>query len=193
MKTIGEVVDDPGTAERDMVVEADYGSLGTLRMFGQPIKLSATPATTGTAPRTTSPNTPTDVLTALAGYDADRIARAAGGGGAAVSVSAHRSARRRVPPRGTAARSRRSSRNGSWATRSPPAWEGVYFPFAVPFADLRPDGTPARDGVLPEIDLPRRMYAGESTEFFSPLRSATWSSRAPRSAASSRSTARADR
>jgi 3-methylfumaryl-CoA hydratase len=51
----------------------------------------------------------------------------------------------------------------------PPAWEGVYFPFAVPLAELRPDGTPARDGVLPEIDLPRRMYAGEDTEFFAPL------------------------
>lgn len=51
----------------------------------------------------------------------------------------------------------------------PPAWEGVYFPFAVPLADLRPDGTPARDGVIPEIDLPRRMYAGETTEFLRPL------------------------
>lgn len=47
----------------------------------------------------------------------------------------------------------------------PPAWEGVFFPFAAPLADLRPDGTPARDGVIPEIDLPRRMYAGETTEF----------------------------
>lgn len=51
----------------------------------------------------------------------------------------------------------------------PPAWEGVYFPFAVPVADLRPDGTPARDGVVPEIDLPRRMYAGEDTTFVRPI------------------------
>lgn len=51
----------------------------------------------------------------------------------------------------------------------PPGWEGVYFPFAVPLADLRPDGTPARDGVVPETDLPRRMYAGEDTEFLAPL------------------------
>src|SRR5690606_31681515 len=51
----------------------------------------------------------------------------------------------------------------------PPGWEGVYFPFAVPLADLRPDGTPARDGVVPETDLPRRMYAGETTEFLRPL------------------------
>jgi len=52
----------------------------------------------------------------------------------------------------------------------PAAWEGVFFPFAVPLADLRPDGTPARDGVVPEIDLPRRMYAGETTEFLRPIR-----------------------
>jgi 3-methylfumaryl-CoA hydratase len=51
----------------------------------------------------------------------------------------------------------------------PPGWEGAYFPFAVPLADLRPDGTPARDGVVPEVDLPRRMYAGEDTEFYEPL------------------------
>lgn len=51
----------------------------------------------------------------------------------------------------------------------PPAWEGVFFSFAAPFADLRPDGTPARDGVIPEIDLPRRMYAGETTEFLKPI------------------------
>jgi CoA:oxalate CoA-transferase len=44
VKTIGDVVEDPGTAEREMVVEADYGEFGTLRMFGQPVKLSATPA-----------------------------------------------------------------------------------------------------------------------------------------------------
>ena len=52
----------------------------------------------------------------------------------------------------------------------PPGWEGVFFPFAAAFADLRPDGTPARDGVLPEIDLPRRMYAGEDTTFPGDLR-----------------------
>lgn len=51
----------------------------------------------------------------------------------------------------------------------PSGWEGVYFPFAVALADLRADGTPARDGVIPEIDLPRRMYAGETTEFLRPI------------------------
>ncbi|AYF97884.1 hypothetical protein [Protaetiibacter intestinalis] len=52
----------------------------------------------------------------------------------------------------------------------PPGWEGLYFPFDADLAALRPDGTPARDGILPEIELPRRMYAGEDTVFHAPLR-----------------------
>jgi 3-methylfumaryl-CoA hydratase len=52
----------------------------------------------------------------------------------------------------------------------PPGWEGLTFPFDAAFADLRPDGTPARDGVLPEFDLPRRLYAGEDTVFHRPVR-----------------------
>jgi len=51
----------------------------------------------------------------------------------------------------------------------PAGWEGVYFPFDTAFAQLREDGSPAEDGVLPRIDLPRRMYAGEDTEFLHPL------------------------
>lgn len=52
----------------------------------------------------------------------------------------------------------------------PPGWEGLYFPFDVPLAGLRPDGSPAGDDVLPPVDLPRRMYAGEDTVFHRPLR-----------------------
>lgn len=73
IKDIGEVVDDPGTAERDMIVEADYGSLGTLRMFGQPIKLSATPATPARTANRFAEHAD-QVLADLAGYDAARIA-----------------------------------------------------------------------------------------------------------------------
>lgn len=73
IKTIGEVVDDPGTAERDMIVEADYGDLGTLRMFGQPIKLSATPATPARTANRFAEHAD-QVLADLAGYDAARIA-----------------------------------------------------------------------------------------------------------------------
>lgn len=73
IKTIGEVVDDPGIAERDMIVEADYGDLGVLRMFGQPIKLSATPATPARVANRFAEHSDA-VLTGFAGYDADRIA-----------------------------------------------------------------------------------------------------------------------
>jgi len=79
IKTIGEVVDDPGTAERDMIVEADYGDLGVLRMFGQPIKLSETPATPARTANRFAEHAD-EVLATYAGYDAARIAelRAAG-------------------------------------------------------------------------------------------------------------------
>jgi 3-methylfumaryl-CoA hydratase len=51
----------------------------------------------------------------------------------------------------------------------PAGWEGLYFPFDAPLTALRPDGSPSEDGVLPAIDLPRRMYAGEDTVFHRPL------------------------
>ncbi|MDF2492792.1 MAG: hypothetical protein K0Q58_1370 [Microbacterium sp.] len=73
VKDIGEVVDDPGTAERDMIVSADYGDLGVLRMFGQPIKLSATPATPARTANRFAEHADR-VLTGFAGYDAARIA-----------------------------------------------------------------------------------------------------------------------
>lgn len=79
ISTIGEVVDDHRTAERDMVVEADYGSLGILRMVGQPIKLSETPANPSRRANRFAEHADR-VLTAFAGYDAARLAelRAAG-------------------------------------------------------------------------------------------------------------------
>lgn len=52
----------------------------------------------------------------------------------------------------------------------PAGWEGLYFAFDAPLAALRPDGSPADDGVLPQIDLPRRLYAGEDTVFHRTLR-----------------------
>ena len=73
VRDIGEVVDDPGTAERDMIVEADYGAAGRLRMFGQPIKLSATPATPDRRANRVGEHADV-VLTGVAGYDIERIA-----------------------------------------------------------------------------------------------------------------------
>lgn len=73
IRNIGEVVDDPATAERDMIVEADYGPMGKLRMFGQPIKLSATPATPDRTANRFAEHADR-VLGDLAGYDSERIA-----------------------------------------------------------------------------------------------------------------------
>ncbi len=73
VKSIDEVVEDPGTAERDMIVEADYEGLGVLRMFGQPIKLSATPATPARRANRFAEHAD-QVLSDVAGYDAARIA-----------------------------------------------------------------------------------------------------------------------
>ncbi|WP_395638619.1 CaiB/BaiF CoA transferase family protein [Pseudolysinimonas sp.] len=79
VRTIDQVVDDPGTAERDMVVEVEQPGFGPLRIFGQPIKLGATPA----EPARPAPGFAehTDVvLRGIAGYTADQVAglRAAG-------------------------------------------------------------------------------------------------------------------
>src|SRR5690606_9283760 len=44
VKDIGEVVEDPHIAARDMIVDGDYPAVGTLRTFGSPVKLGVTPA-----------------------------------------------------------------------------------------------------------------------------------------------------
>ena len=79
VRTIDQVVDDPGTAERDMVVTVDQPGFGPLRIFGQPIKLGGTPAEPARpAPRF---GEHTDVvLQGIAGYSAEQVAelRAAG-------------------------------------------------------------------------------------------------------------------
>lgn len=74
VRDIGEVVEDPGTAEREMVVETDYGGFGTLRTFGQPVKLSRTPARPERPANGLGEHTE-QVLTALAGYTPERIAQ----------------------------------------------------------------------------------------------------------------------
>lgn len=79
LRTIGDVVEDPGTAEREMVVEADYGALGRLRMFGQPIKLTGTPANPARTANHLGEHTDA-VLSSVAGYSAERIAGLKGAG-----------------------------------------------------------------------------------------------------------------
>ena len=73
VRTIDQVVDDPGTAERDMVVSVEQPGFGPVRIFGQPVKLGATPA----EPARPAPGfgEHTDiVLQGIAGYSADHVA-----------------------------------------------------------------------------------------------------------------------
>lgn len=52
----------------------------------------------------------------------------------------------------------------------PPGWHKLYFLPAPRLDELRPDGTPGADAVLPDIPLPRRLYAGEELAFHRPIR-----------------------
>jgi 3-methylfumaryl-CoA hydratase len=52
----------------------------------------------------------------------------------------------------------------------PPGWHVIYFTPRVGPDGLRPDGTPARSGVTPDMPLPRRMFAGQAFRFHRPLR-----------------------
>ena len=51
----------------------------------------------------------------------------------------------------------------------PPLWHWLYFWTPAPAGKLGPDGHPARGGLLPPIDLPRRMWAGSRIAFRRPL------------------------
>jgi len=58
----------------------------------------------------------------------------------------------------------------SRVTRCPPGWHLAYFPAASRLASLGADGLPVTGGVLPEMPLPRRMYAGATLTFHTPIR-----------------------
>lgn len=51
----------------------------------------------------------------------------------------------------------------------PPGWHLAYFPVASRLASLGADGLPLEGGVLPAMPLPRRMYAGATLTFHSPI------------------------
>ena len=51
----------------------------------------------------------------------------------------------------------------------PPGWHIGYFLSTAPTASLGPDGTATGAGVLPQMPLPRRMYAGTRFTFHEPL------------------------
>ena len=50
-----------------------------------------------------------------------------------------------------------------------PGWHLAYFPAASRRADLGADGLPLVGSVLPEMPLPRRMYAGARLTFHAPI------------------------
>jgi 3-methylfumaryl-CoA hydratase len=52
----------------------------------------------------------------------------------------------------------------------PPGWHVFYFLPRLGPDQLRADGTPAESGVIPDMPLPRRMFAGETFRFHRPLR-----------------------
>ena len=52
----------------------------------------------------------------------------------------------------------------------PPGWHVLYFLPRFTPRDLRPDGAPAGSGVVPDMPLPRRMFAGQTFRFHRPLR-----------------------
>ena len=52
----------------------------------------------------------------------------------------------------------------------PPGWHVVYFTPRYPPTGLRADGTPASSGLMPDLPLPRRMFAGQTFRFHRPLR-----------------------
>jgi formyl-CoA transferase len=67
------VVDDPQVRAREMVVETEHPTLGTIRTLGSPLKLSATPVTTGRPAPLLGQHT--DVVLREAGYDDAEIAK----------------------------------------------------------------------------------------------------------------------
>lgn len=52
----------------------------------------------------------------------------------------------------------------------PPCWHWLYFLPMTRQSEIGPDGHPLRDGFLPPVALPRRMWAGSRIEFLAPLR-----------------------
>ena len=51
----------------------------------------------------------------------------------------------------------------------PPGWHWLFFNRFAPRGELGPDGHPKRGGFIPDVGLPRRMWAGGRLQYLSPL------------------------
>jgi crotonobetainyl-CoA:carnitine CoA-transferase CaiB-like acyl-CoA transferase len=73
IKNVAEVCTDPQVIARDMVVQLNHPTAGTIRVNGVPIKLSATPGEVQEPPPLLGEHTET-ILAEILGYTADQIA-----------------------------------------------------------------------------------------------------------------------
>jgi formyl-CoA transferase/CoA:oxalate CoA-transferase len=78
INTVGEILEDPQMAAREMIVELTHPEYGPLRVLGIPIKLSETPGVAENAPPRFGEHN-REVLYRL-GYDEDQISSFAGRG-----------------------------------------------------------------------------------------------------------------
>jgi len=74
VRDIGEVLSDPQLSAREMIQAVEHATVGTVRVLGVPVKLSATPGAVRTAPPTLGQHTDQILRTDLALTDAE-IAR----------------------------------------------------------------------------------------------------------------------
>ena len=74
-----------------------------------------------------------------------------------------------APLRGMAVTFERAEKPPARGEPVPPGWHLTYFPAAAPRDTLGADGAPTGFGVMPEMPLPRRMYAGAKLTFHAPI------------------------
>ena len=72
VRDVGEVLGDPHLAAREMVATLEHPTVGTTRVMGTPIKLSATPGSVRTPPPTLGQHT--EAVLGELGYDREMIA-----------------------------------------------------------------------------------------------------------------------